>query len=360
MTSIRTHEYEIEIAENRWRIFDFFSLTPQFEISRGDGVMRYTATYGEAHGLPGDQLSRQYAQAVVVGFDTKSQIWRLGLHVSENPGQKPNWIELVHWPAGNSHEVSNDAQRAGRVLAEYVGVPLKLFGVRKSPQDNKTGPLVPHKRVDVQPSSVLGLARAINLPLEFPGMWCGMGKNGIMLRLAKNMTTDKAGDIAPSYQMCEVDKERKVIKLLPPTGLLGAFFSTPGRQIDFKDVRNVEFRHTVLETTEVKSDDSSELLTQNTIAHYIWEVYVTLEGEALLLARTMHVSNKELDHKRISDVAGTKFDTNFDIAVDFYRKHEEDQQHRDEAEHFAHSVAIRLAADLGVRLVETEIGNHLL
>jgi hypothetical protein len=351
---------EIEIADNKWRLFDFYSLTPQFEMLRGDGVMRYTADYGEAHGLPGTQLSTQYVRAIVVGFDTKTQVWRLGLHVSERPGQNPSWIQLAKWPSGNSREIADNAQRAGRVLAEYANCPLKLFGIKQTPTKHKTGPLVPHERKDVPLSSVQSMAAQFSLPMEYPGMWLGRSPNGVMLKLAKDLTGGKAGEDAPPYQSCEVDKSKRVIKLLPPTGLLGAFFSTPGRQVRFDDVRNVEYRHTLIETTDfVKSQSDDNMMTEMLHKRFLWEVYLTLEGESLLLSHTHHESTSELDRTRVSDIAGTKFDTNYDIAVDYYRQHERDQQEKDEAERWTRGLALHLAADIGVKLVETEIGTDL-
>lgn len=359
MTSIRTENYEIEIADNRWRLFNFYSLSPDFELLRGDGVMRYTSQYGETHGLPGTQLTTDYVRAVVVGFDTRSQTWRLGLHVAEHPGQKPTWIELTHWPQGKSHDTASDAQRAGRVLAEYLNQPLKLFGVRKPPQEHKTGPLQGHERRDISLRRVQALAPQFKLPLEYPGMWLGRSPNGVMLRLAKNMTGEQGGKEAPPYQTCEVEKSRQAVKMLPPTGLLGAFFSTPGRQVSFEDVRNIEFRYTVVETSEVEEDEDSDLLTELTSRHHAWEVLLTVEGESLLLARTQHTTSGELERMRTTSMTADKRDTNFDIAVDYYRMHEEDQRQQEEARRFAQALALHLAADVGVKLVETAIGAEL-
>jgi hypothetical protein len=359
MTSVRTAENEIEIAENHWRMFDFFSLSPEFEVVRAGGLLRYTSKFGEAHGLPGTRLSAQYVRAVVAGFDPKAKLWRLGLHVSEKPGQKPTWIELTHWESNQSTEASEAAPRVGRVLAEYLGSPLKLFGVKKPPTEHKTGPLVPHRRQDVTENSVKAMARQIQLPVELPGMWLGMGRNGAHLRLDKNLTQGKPGEIAPAYQNVEVDVEKGVVKMLPPTGLLGAFFTTPGRQIDFDELRNIEYRHTQMDVAQVKESSDDNMLTEIRDKHHAWEVYLTMPGESLLIVRTTHISGGDIENRRVTDVAGSKFDTNFELGVDYYRKYEEDQRQMEEAEHFARSAALLFGSSIGLKVVETEIGTDL-
>lgn len=359
MTSIRSSNMEIEVSEHTWRLYDFYALSPQFEVVRGGGVLRYTAKFGEEQGLPGTQLSAQYIRAVVVGFDSNTQFWRLGLHVSEFPGQQPSWVELTHWDAENASQATPDVQKAGRILAEFIGVPLKLFGVKKAPSEHKTGPLTPHRRRDVSAQSVKAMAQNIRLPLEYPGMWLGAGRQGVILRLDKRFLGDKAGEVAPAYQMCEVDMDKQVVKLLPPTGLLGTFFSTPGRQIPFDEIRNVEYRYSILETSKMQKSGEDELMTEILTRHHIWEVYLTLEGETLLLARTTHVADSELDRRRVQDVAGTKFDTNYGAAVDHYRQYEQDQREMNEAQQWSKAVAMVVASDIGVKLVEIGVSTDL-
>ncbi|MCI0712318.1 MAG: hypothetical protein L0154_19345 [Chloroflexi bacterium] len=359
-TSVRSAENEIEIAENHWRMFDFYSLSPEFEVVRAGGLLRYTAKYGEAHGLPGTRMSAQYVRAVVAGFDPKAQLWRLGLHVSEKPGQQPVWIELTYWEPAQSTEASEAAPRVGRVLAEYLGSPLKLFGVKKPATEHKTGPLVPHKREEIPVNSAQAMARQLQLPVQVPGMWLDMGRNGAHLRLDKNLTQGKPGEIAPAYQNVEVDVEKGMVKMLPPTGLLGAFFTTPGRQIKFDEIRNVEYRHTQMDVAQVKESDSDNMLTEIRNKHHAWEVLLTMPGESLLIVRTTHVTEGDIQSRRVTDVGGSKFDTNFELGVDYYRKYEEDQRQMEEAGHFARSAALLFASSIGVKVVQTEIGTDLI
>jgi hypothetical protein len=356
MASIRTADTEIEISDTTWRLYDFFSLTHQFEVIRGGGVLRYTGKYGEIVGLPGTQLAAQFIRAVVVGFDNDHQTWRLGLHVSELEGQKPTWVQLTHWPAGNTSEIATDAQKAGRFLAEFIGVPLKLFGVKKIPSQIKTGPLGRHRRKDIEANHVRAMARNIKLPLEYPGMWLGTSRNGIVLRIDKRFIADKPGEVAPAYQMCEVDAEHRVVKLLPPTGLLGSFFGASGRQLRFDEIRNVEYRYILVETSRARQSNDDNMLTEVLIRHHSWEVYLTLPEEALLLARTNHVVDSELDRRRISDIAGTKFDTDYEAAVNYYRQHAEDQKHLDDSRQWARAAAMVIAGAMDKPLVETESG----
>lgn len=359
MTSIRSTNMEIEVSEHTWRLYDFYALSPQFEVVRGGGVLRYMGKFGETQGLPGTQLSAQYIRAVVVGFDSNTKFWRLGLHISEFPGQKPSWVELTHWDAENANQAREDVQKVGRILAEFIGVPLKLFGIKKAPNEQKTGPLTPHRRHDIPAHSVKAMAQNIHLPLEYPGMWLGAGRSGVILRLDKRFIGDKAGEVAPAYQMCEVDMDKKMVKLLPPTGLLGTFFSTPGRQIPFSEIRNVEYRYSLLETSKISENREDNMMTEILTRHHIWEIFITSEGEALLLARATHVADSELDRRRIEDIAGTKFDTDFGAAVDHYRQHAQDQRDMDEAQQWAKSVAMVIASDIGTKLVEIEIGTDL-
>jgi len=72
-----------------------------------------------------------------------------------------------------------------------------------------------------------------------------------------------------------IDPEEGTIKLIPPTGLLGAFFGgQQGRAIKTSDVRNVELRHTIARAF-VPQAESQDMVTEVTVTNYIWDVYVT-------------------------------------------------------------------------------------
>ncbi|MBI5959421.1 MAG: hypothetical protein HY866_11840, partial [Chloroflexi bacterium] len=236
MINIPAEQIEINIQDGMWRLIptgeEVLSSLPVFEVTRGSGVMEYTPKFGEDHRLPGTVLSVEYVRAVVIGYEEKSQRWLLGLHIARREEDKARWLELVRWPGGDNALYASAAQQSGRELAEYIGCPLKIFGAKKLPQQVKgeparsgvTGPLIPHKREDIGPQRVKLFAQSVRLPVQYPGMWLGQGgRTGIALRLSKDVTSSKSGGVAPSFNQCVVDSEQGMIRLIPPTGLLGTF-----------------------------------------------------------------------------------------------------------------------------------------
>jgi hypothetical protein len=365
MAILYAENTEVMIEDGRWRVFDSASssLSPVFEADRGGGVLRYAAAFGEARNLPGTKLSAGSVRSVVAGYDQSTGRWRLGIYYALRDDEKPRWAEILRWPAGQDPEYGEAAQKAGRVLAEYVACPLKLFGVTKTPAAARmtiTGPLAPHKRVDLDPAQVKIMAQNIQLPKQYQTMWIGSSGKGVTLRLAKEATAAKPGEVAPAFQLCEVDTQKQNIRLVPPTGLLGAFFSgTQGRVIRFGEVRNIEYRHTFTQTSSFRKDTDDKMVTELLTKHHTWEIYVTIPNESVLLAKTEHSRDATLSRQRIEDVAGGRFGSNFEAAVDYYRQHERDQQQLEAARNWAHSAAIVIAAAVGCRLVSTEVGDEL-
>ncbi len=369
MTTISADGMDIEIQENTWRLIpaDETSLsgTPVFWVMRGSGVMEYTPAFGAEHRLPGTVLSLEYVRAVVIGYDEKARRWRLGFHLARRATDKPRWLELVRWPRGNNTLYATAAHQAGRALSEYVGCPLKIFGAKKLPRPTApqkarsgvTGPLMPHAREDIGPQRVKLWAQGIELPVQYPGMWLGEGRNGVTLRLAKDVAPRRSGEETPAFNQCIFDPKRRTIRLVPPTGLLGVFMGgAQGREIPMEEVYNVELRHTV-EQTHASEPDQDGMMTEITYTHHTWGVYLTLPEESLLLAQTEHTTSSEFSRRRIETT--DKFAIDPQANIEFLRQYQANQEAAEAAETFARAVALVVASTLGVRLVKTEVGGEL-
>jgi hypothetical protein len=365
MTTIQAEAVEISIREGVWRLTptddEALSTHPIFHVTRGAGVMEYTPDFGESHKLPGTVLSLEFVRAVVIGYEEKERRWLLGLHVSRREEEKARWLEIVRWPPGDNELYAAAVQQAGRELAEHIGCPLKIFGIKKLPQkitgtslrSGVTGPLVPHKREDIGPQRVKLFAQSVKLPIQYPGIWLGQGRNGITLRLAKDVSPAKAGTIAPPFNQCVIDPEQGTIRLLPPTGLLGAFFGgQQGRLIKIGHVRNVELRHNIARE-HVPQPEGADMITEVTYITYSWGVYLTLPDESLLLAQTTHATSSDLSRKRA--LVGDKFSVDSKAGIEYLRQHQADQEAYENAETFARTVAVVIASTLGVHLVKTQV-----
>ena len=365
MTVISAENVEISVRDGTWRLLTSGqSLTPEtvFQVMRGGGVMEYTDAFGRAHKLPGTVLSVSYVRAVVIGYEEKSQRWQLGFHVARTEEEKARWLELVRWPSGDNELYASSAQQAGRELAEHIGCPLKIFGAKKLPQrppssrrTGVTGPLTPHKREDIGPQRVKLYAQSVTLPVQYPGIWLGRARGEVTLRLAKDVVDRSGGKIAPSFNQCVIDPDKGVIRLLPPTGLLGSLFGGPqGREIKTNTVHNLELRHTVTRDF-VSQNDSDGTLLEVTHIRYTWEIHLTLTDESILLAQTTHMTSSDLSRQR--GTVGNKFSVNAQAGIEYLRQHQEDQEAYEAAETFARTVAVVIASTLGVRLVKTEINE---
>jgi hypothetical protein len=369
MATILAENVEINIIDGSWRLTatgeEALSSLPVFEVTRGSGVLEYTPQFGEAHRLPGTVLSIEYVRAVVIGYEDKNQRWLLGLHIARREEDKARWLEIVRWPAGENNLYAAAAQHAGRELAEFIGCPLKIFGAKKLPQaptdqasrSGVTGPLVPHKREDLSPQRVKLYAQSVKLPIQYPGIWLGQGRSGVTLRLAKEATSTKAGGVAPSFNQCVIDPEQGAIRMIPPTGLLGAFLSgQQARVLKTGDVRNVELRY-IITRQHLHQKQDKELVTEITFTTYSWGVYLTLPDESLLLAQTSHATSSELSRKRAT--VGDKFSVDSKAGIEYLRQHQADQEAYENAETFARTVAVVIASTLGVQLVKTQVDENM-
>lgn len=355
---IVTHEGFFQLLPGN---VDLLTRRPLFEAAHGAGVMQYSAEFGKAHHLPGTVLSVEFIQAVVIGCDEKSQRWLLGFNVRQQREDDPEWLELARWPFSANEQHARAAQHAGRHLAETLGCPLRIFGAKKLPATDParqghgvTGPLTPHQREDFTPERVRVYAQSVRFPVQYPGMWLGQTKEGVTLRQAKDSEKARHG-VSPAYNQCVINKGAGVIRLIPPTGLLGAFFGgQQGRSIPTGDVRNVELRLTIGRESSSRQD-GEDLITEVTHTTYTWGVYLTLSDESLLLAHTAHATSSELTRQRA--MAGDKFAVDTRSTMEYLRQHQEDQGAYEAAETFARTVAVVVANTLGTRVVKTQVDS---
>jgi hypothetical protein len=368
MTSFFADNIEVNIEEGQWKLFNFQganSLTPYFRVLRGDGLLHYTSKFSQEKGLPGIVLSAEYVRAVVVGYDEKADQWRLGLYVAMKEGDKPRFVELVHWPHGQKDLRAPDAHSAGRVLAEYLSCPLKLFGMTKPPQPARegrpaggvTGPLQPHERVDIDAQRVQSQASQIKLPISAATFWLGATPRGLSLRLPKE-AVDKAKGEHPAFTMCVIDKDSQTVRLTPPTGLLGAFLGPQGRALKYQDIRNVELRHSITHESSTQKD-SDGLDVDVTTTRHCHGIYLTLGAESLLLARVDYTTTSDLRRYRTKLKAGAGDTKTITQEIQLLKLQQEDEQNRETAEHLATSAAVVIAAALNRTLVKTSISDSI-
>ncbi len=373
MTTLFADDIEINIEEGHWRLFKLQganSLHPFFDVLRGSGLIEYATAFGDARSLPGTVLAGDYVKAVVVGFDERYNRWTLGLHVQTQLDEKARFIELVHWAAGDDEKFGSESHLAGRVLAEYIPCPLKLFGAKKSPlarpdgtkRPGVTGPLEPHRREDMDIPRVRLKAESIQLPITRSGVWIGTTRDTLNMRLSKEADQGKGLFEAPAFNQFVFDRPTQVIRLMPPTGLLGGFLGPQGRVIQLREVRNVELRHTVLHKSTVKQD-SDGMATDNTQTTHLYGAYLTLADESILVAQLHHALTSDLTRHRIKtgiSAGGKGAAYNSDEEMAYLRLHQSDQSRHDATSEFMESVAVVLAAGLGRPLVKTEVGADAL
>lgn len=356
MTTIPAENAEIVIRDGHWRIVPAertLSAQFAFQVARGMGVMEYTSAFAEEHKLPGTILSVEYVRAVVIGYDERAHRWRLGLHLARSETDKFHWRELARWPTSDNAQYAAPAQQAARELAEHIGAPLRVFGAKKEPhsvQGGVTGPLTPHKREDIGPQRVKLMAQEITLPIQYPNMWLGENRNGLTLKIGKDLTSQKRSGEAPAFNQCIIDTDQTQIRLLPPTGLLTAFLSgQQARVLKTSDVRNVEFRY-MISNRFVTERGKDNLMTETRFILHNWEVYLTLIDESLLLAQTHHETNNTLLRQRASSQTG-----DLQAGINYLRQHQEDQKAHDAAETFALNTAVAIASALNTALVKTQV-----
>jgi hypothetical protein len=376
MANLFADGIEINIEDGHWRLFNVDganSLSPFFDTLRGSGLVNYVPAFAESRGLPGTVLASDYVKATIVGFDENRKRWVIGLQVQMKEGEKPRFVPLVTWPViekdHDTHDVQHgtSAHQAGRVLAEYIGCPLKVFGSKKIPvaqpagstRSGVTGPLGEHRRSDLDAQRVRFKAEQVELPISMEGIWIGETRTTLNVRLAKSNDSTNKGIELPAYNQVVIDKSAAIVHMVPPTGLLGSLLGVQGRNINIGDIRNVEYRHTINHESVIQKDEDGMAVDVSQAIH-IYGVYLTLADESLLLLQLIHVQKNVLASHRartgISAASKGNYDADREIA--FLRGQQQDQMANDAKASFADTAAIVIASALQKSLVRTEIGDQ--
>jgi len=362
MANLFADGVEINIEEGKWRLYNTEganSLSPFFYVIRGTGLMNYVSRFGETRGLPGDVLSADYVQAVVVGFDEKVKRWRLGVQVQLRENEKPRFIELVHWPQGDDEQYATESHRAGKVLAEYLECPLKLYNVKNGNTTQgegqtlkrTTGPLST-QQVDLDLHRVKLRAERVQLPISQDGLWIGGARNGISMRIPRAADAAAPGEETPVYNQCVINKDSHTVRLMPPS-LLGGILGPAGRTIKFDAIQHVELRHVVLQKPSmVKEEDGLAVdLTQN---NHLYSIYLTLGNEAVLLAQLRYAPRAVMAPQRVKAKTLIDGDYNVEQQMAYLRQQQHDQQRHDKIVEFMDSAAFVVAAAVDRPLVKTD------
>ena len=350
----------LQIEEITWRLYketNDLSSELILEMKNGSKVLRYRGDYGEYVGLPGDTLSTAFVKAVVVGYKADDLQWLLGLHVSDDETAKPTWIKLIAWKRAPNTRYVAEAQEAGRILADYIGCPLKLFGVKKLPKVSKTGPLEKHQRQDIEAHVVSVRASKMYKPSTYLDMrFEERNEQHIAIRIGKSAAAHLKDE--PPYQNIDFDGKKEVVRMLPQTGLLGGIFSgARGQEIPFQRIRNIEIRHIIRQESKMNKNDDDNFLTEELITFYEWRMYITVPNEHILVAATQHQSSSNLSRQRAESDKTDRLD--YSSNVSYYRRLKDDQAQKEKAKEWITQAAYHIAALIGCRLVETQLGSEI-
>ena len=155
--------------------------------------------------------------------------------------------------------------------------------------------------------------------------------------------------------------KKSSVKLIPPTGLLGTFFSgARGREVRFREIRNVELRHVVELFSEMRQDNTHDkMMTEELTTRHAWEIHLTLADETILLAMTTHSAKQDRENQPMESTSKIDVASKFHTNVTYYQQLQQQQQEHDKAEHSAEATAYLVAAVIDCTLVKTQIGAEL-
>jgi hypothetical protein len=370
MASIFADGVEINIEEGHWRLYNLEganSLSPFFDSVKGKGLLNYVSAFADARQLPGTVLASDYVRAVIAGYDEKRSRWVLGLHVQINVMDTPRFIQMVQWPLGDDDAHGAASHQAGRILAEYIGCPLKLFGPKKTPLARADGvygpggidPLeVSHKTDTLEKHRVQFKAELLELPISGYGIWVGGNRHSVTVKLSKDAEQTAANGTMTKYRQVSVEKDGKLVRLVGQSGIFGALLSNE-RIFESDEVENIELRHTVVHNSSMQKDEDGFDLDVTT-THHMYGVYLNIEDESILLAQVAHIKQSEMVLHRVKTgvnaVGKDSYDPGKEMA--YLRFHQKDQQKHDAKADFIESVSVILASALGRSVVKTEIGDQ--
>ncbi|HLA41931.1 MAG TPA: hypothetical protein VJZ27_00755, partial [Aggregatilineales bacterium] len=145
------------------------------------------------------------------------------------------------------------------------------------------------------------------------------------------------------------------VRLIPPTGLLGAFMQSSGHEIPFNRIYNIEFRHVKEEiSNSVPSDDGNFTVEELTVRHN-WGIFLTLPDESLMLLQDTFTQSSDLIHSKVTTAGGTKLDTNAIEGMNYFRRHLQEQEEIDSHHQSVEYATYVIASALNVSVVATEV-----
>jgi hypothetical protein len=358
--------YTLEFSPDFWRLNKEDELKSTlrfgyaFEAIKGDANLHYRADFSQESNLPGTTLGLRYIQGVLVGYQEKSHHWVLGLYVAETADAKPVFRKLIHWPQSSPQTYAESAKVAARALAIILGVALYIYGDKKDPAPNPgqgrtgvTGPLQAHHRQKIEAEAVRAAAAAVKLPVQGPGFHLGGLMTALTLRLSRY---DHQGKIeAPHFNLCEIQAKNQVIKLVPPTGLLGAFLGSGGREIPWASIFNLEYRITQAQNiarTEVPTGIKEEISP-----FHSWGIYLTLKDESLLLLQASYEQSFKLRQAKNEVVGSSKLETNSAEGLRYFQEQLAEENVIENLAKQSEQVALVIAAAMGKPLIKTEISD---
>lgn len=358
-TTINTDEFVLQVDPHTWKIFsqEEHTVFPLFTATRGDTVVYYSAWFGEKMGFPGDRLAIDYIRAVMVGYHAESQKWILGLHVSQTENAKPIFRKLVDW---SDPERMTDIRYAARKLASLLVCPLKIFGEKKLPAESNdpmrsgmTGPLQPHLRTRVDKDDIRRLVRGIKLPIKGDNFEVNVGKNGVVVRLDKQLA---GGDEdVPVFNMVEFNVDKNIVRLIPPTGLLSMFIGSGAKNIPFKNIFNAEFRYYKVDIGETVPSADKKMMEERLSVRHVWGLFLTMQGESLLLLKSSFAQSPDLLQTRAETVGRiNKLETNSIEGITYFRRTLEEQNLIEQRQNVMEQASYIIAHAVGCAVVKTQ------
>ncbi len=150
-TTIRAaHDLTIEIDTLGWRLYNGAQhpAHPQTPFALLEATPQHivcAAAFAQSRQLPTTQLAPTDVARVVVGWAPESRNWHLGLLLAARPesGYRMRWCGLASWPSGEAHAYQEEAQQAGRALAQTIGRPLHIIPAPSAPPLTVSGDTQP-------------------------------------------------------------------------------------------------------------------------------------------------------------------------------------------------------------------------
>ena len=132
-----------------------------------DAPLRYTTAFARTRRFPkAGVLPNQYIQRVLLGWSEDDESYHLGVVVTPRlaDARGSRWCALARWPDPEKDVFKNEAQQAGKALAEVLNRPFSIAPIPKH---------------DPDPTPIPKPLPALPLRLQSWEMW--RGQNGWLL-----------------------------------------------------------------------------------------------------------------------------------------------------------------------------------